>query len=382
MPTVELSAASPGRRGRRPGRRTRAAARRTAGRRPRAPRARKGSARSRGGSRCSADPRRPRRAPRRSGAAARAGRARRRARAKRKAAKLNALSANTAPTPNQTIARPASAGPMKRAELNTMLLIATAVARCGRGTRLGTSASRAGCSTPAGDAADQHQRQQQRHGDLAARGQQEQGRRLDQAHHLRDLDQPEPVEAVGERAAERADQHGREQVGERRETEHRARVAELPGEPADPDPLHPGADQRDAVAGDVDAELAVRERARDRAEARRACSCARAPCADRDRRAGRQRWARAPTPRSAGLRARLEHGIVRRAGEPAASLAEEGSKQHHATQSGARPGSAPAETTFGPSLVYDSPDLAEQVAHLGSTGSGSTGSTASSPRRR
>ena len=37
---------------------------------------------------------------------------------------------------------------MKRAELNTMLLIATAVARSRRGTRLGTSASRAGWLKP------------------------------------------------------------------------------------------------------------------------------------------------------------------------------------------------------------------------------------------
>ena len=80
---------------------------------------------------------------------------------------------------------------------------------------------------------------------------------------LRDVDHAQPVDAVGERAAERPDHDVGKQVGERHKAEHRAGMAELPGEPADADPLHPGADQRDAVAGDVDAEVAVRERARD-----------------------------------------------------------------------------------------------------------------------
>ena len=116
------------------------------------------------------------------------------------------------------------------------------------------------------DAAEQHQREQQRHGDQPARGQREQRDRLRHRQRLRDLDQPQAIDAVGERAAERADHHGREQIGEGDEAEHGARVAELPGEPADPDPLHPGADQRHRIAGDVDAEVAVREGPRDRAQ--------------------------------------------------------------------------------------------------------------------
>ena len=59
-----------------------------------------------------------------------------------------AFRANTTLTSHQTITRPASAGPAKRARLNTMLLIATAVASAERGTRLGTSARRAGWTRP------------------------------------------------------------------------------------------------------------------------------------------------------------------------------------------------------------------------------------------
>ena len=61
--------------------------------------------------------------------------------------KLRPLSANTASTPLHTIATPASAGPMNRARLKTMLLMATAVARSERGRRSGTSASRAGSTS-------------------------------------------------------------------------------------------------------------------------------------------------------------------------------------------------------------------------------------------
>jgi hypothetical protein len=106
-----------------------------------------------------------------------------------------------------------------------------------------------------------------RHGDQAGDGEDEQDQRLQHDQHLGDADRAQPVDAIGERAAERADHHGREQVGEGDQAEDRARVAELPGEPADADPLHPGADQRDAAAGDVGAEIGMRQRARDRAEA-------------------------------------------------------------------------------------------------------------------
>ena len=80
---------------------------------------------------------------------------------------------------------------------------------------------------------------------------------------LRDLDHLQTVDAVGERAAERPDQHAGKEIREGHKAEHRAGMAEFPGEPAHPDALHPGADQRYAVAGDVDAEVAVRQRARD-----------------------------------------------------------------------------------------------------------------------
>ena len=158
-------------------------------------------------------------------------------------------------------------GPMKRAELNTMLLIATAVARSWRGTRFGTRASRAGWLNPI--TTPPNSTRARSSGTVIRPLAVSPNRARDCSHQqqLRDLDHPQAIDAVGERAAERADHHGREQIGERDQTQHRARVAELPGQPADADPLHPGADQRDAVAGDVDAEVRLRERARDRAKA-------------------------------------------------------------------------------------------------------------------
>jgi hypothetical protein len=80
------------------------------------------------------------------------------------------------------------------------------------------------------------------------------------------LDHPQAVDAVSEGAAERPDQHPGKKIRERHEAEHGAGMAELPGEPADPDALHPGADQRHAVARDVHAELAMGQRARNVAQ--------------------------------------------------------------------------------------------------------------------
>jgi hypothetical protein len=54
------------------------------------------------------------------------------------------LAAKAAATPDHTIASPAKIGPMKRARLKMIELIATAGPRSARGTSDGTSASRAG----------------------------------------------------------------------------------------------------------------------------------------------------------------------------------------------------------------------------------------------
>jgi hypothetical protein len=117
-------------------------------------------------------------------------------------------------------------------------------------------------------ALDEHEGDQDLDRDQAAPGECEQGEGLQHDERLRDLDHPEPVGAVGEHAAEGADDHRGEEVGEGDQPEHRAGMAELPCEPADADALHPGADQRGPVAGDVDAEIAVPQGARDRVPAR------------------------------------------------------------------------------------------------------------------
>jgi hypothetical protein len=89
---------------------------------------------------------------------------------------------------------------------------------------------------------------------------------LNRQKALTDHDQAQPVHPVGEHAAERADHHHREQVGEGDDPE--GRTAEAPGKPTHRKTLHPQPGVAKDVAGGVDGEVAVPERARDSAEIR------------------------------------------------------------------------------------------------------------------
>ena len=73
----------------------------------------------------------------------------------------------------------------------------------------------------------------------------------------------DPVAPVGEHAGERAQEQHRQEIGERDEAEPGAGMGQGPGQPADRDALQPDADQRDAVAADIDAVVAVGEGAGD-----------------------------------------------------------------------------------------------------------------------
>src|SRR5206468_2916640 len=65
----------------------------------------------------------------------------------------------------------------------------------------------------------------------------------------------------------RAETQHRQKIGERDEAEPGAGMGQGPGQPADRDALQPPADQRDAVAGGVDAVVALGEDAGDVVEA-------------------------------------------------------------------------------------------------------------------
>ena len=139
------------------------------------------------------------------------------------------------------ITTPATAGPMKRAALKMIELIASAEGSASRSTRVGISASRAGWAMPLIDPEQQHQREQE----LDSRSQPVQTRiasrvACDAAVKLGDADDPDPVAPVGENAGERLRKQHRQELGHRDEPEPGAGMGQGPGEPADRHPLHPG----------------------------------------------------------------------------------------------------------------------------------------------
>ena len=128
-----------------------------------------------------------------------------------------------------------------------------------------------------------------------------------EASELDDDQQPPPVEPVGPDAGDRRDEQHRELQRRRREAEHERRAGQPVDEPARRDRLHPGAEDRQALAGVEDAEAAIAERSQ-RGVHRRTASAspsgaraARGP--SRASTAG-PRAARAPAPRPLRARAR------------------------------------------------------------------------------
>ena len=82
-------------------------------------------------------------------------------------------------------------------------------------------------------------------------------------------DHPPQVDPVGDRAADERERGDRERLHER-ERAHRDRgVRELEHEPVRSDLLHPGADERDAAAGEVEPVVAVAPQAAEGAVAER-----------------------------------------------------------------------------------------------------------------
>ena len=69
--------------------------------------------------------------------------------------------------------------------------------------------------------------------------------------------------AVGQHAGKGGDHQNRQEIGERNQPEPGAGMGQRPSQPADGDPLEPPANQRDAVADDVNTVVAMRKGAGD-----------------------------------------------------------------------------------------------------------------------
>ena len=121
-----------------------------------------------------------------------------------------------------------------------------------------------------GDAEAQRQQEQHLDVDDARKGEEGEQHGLDHGGNLGCPDQADAVDAVSERAGERADHHHRYEIGGGAQSQPGARMGQLPGEPADGDALHPGAGKRNQIADGVDAVVADAQRVRHVFEARNA----------------------------------------------------------------------------------------------------------------
>src|SRR5438093_3026749 len=158
---------------------------------------------------------------------------------------------------------PASAGPMNRARLKMTELIASAEASDSRSTRVGIKARREGCATPLAIPSISTRANRISIVIASLTNQDRQQACLGTADQLSDANCPDPVAAVGEHAGKRCEKQDRQEIGERNQSEPGAGMGQGPGQPTDRDPLKPPADQRDAVAADVNKVVAMRKGAGD-----------------------------------------------------------------------------------------------------------------------
>jgi hypothetical protein len=113
--------------------------------------------------------------------------------------------------------------------------------------------------------------------DHAGGGQRKEHQRLGHGGDLRADDHLPLVDPVGEDAAERRKEHRRRELQGKHDTELDRAAAQQEDEPRLADRVHPGADQADDLAGDVEPVVAVAERteaAPEAAAARCATGCA------------------------------------------------------------------------------------------------------------
>ena len=168
-----------------------------------------------------------------------------------------ALAANAAAMLTRAIRIPAIAGPINRAALNTIELIASADGSASRSTRVGISASRAGWAMPwlIPNSITSANSMWIVIRPVATRI--ASSDRLRAADQLGDADDADPVAAIRHHPGERRQKQHRQELGQRHQAEPGAGMGQGPGEPAARHALHPGADQLDRVAADIDAVIAV-----------------------------------------------------------------------------------------------------------------------------
>jgi hypothetical protein len=107
------------------------------------------------------------------------------------------------------------------------------------------------------------------HRDGARQGEHAERRRLQGEDGLQADHQPAEVDAVGERAAHEREHGDREGLHERERADRERRAGQVEDEPVRGDLLHPRPDERDAVAGEVEAVVAVPPKAAEGAVAER-----------------------------------------------------------------------------------------------------------------
>ena len=92
-----------------------------------------------------------------------------------------------------------------------------------------------------------------------------QRRERERAQHQQDLrrdDQAAAIDAIDHHAGEQADQQDRRELRERDDAEHRRRVRQLQHQPRLRGALHPGARERDQLAEEIEAIVAMPQRAK------------------------------------------------------------------------------------------------------------------------
>ncbi len=185
------------------------------------------------------------------------------------ATKLRALSAKQGPTPATAISTPASAGPTMRAVWTITLLSATALTIRSGPTSSDDERLARRVVDGVDRAADEHEPVDHPDLDGAGQGQREQRQRGDGHQRLRDHQQAALVVAVGEHAAEDAEEQDREELEAGGDADRDAGAGQLHDEPHLGDDLHPVADQRDDLAGEVAPVVGDLERGQRAAECER-----------------------------------------------------------------------------------------------------------------
>ena len=161
-------------------------------------------------------------------------------------------------SPNNGISRPAIAGPISRAELNIDEFKAMALARSPRSSTICTTKlCRAATPNPITRPAKNAQQHDLPSADRAAERSAASVKAWIIAATWADENGAAAVPAIRQHARKRRDEHGRNLRGESHQSEKEGGMAQAVCQPDQRDLLHPGADQRNALAEEEQPEVAM-----------------------------------------------------------------------------------------------------------------------------